>query len=462
MWPQTVKVSDYGEDEGMPTTRKHGFSKLQTIFSETFGLSREAALCASILIILATILAIYWFFHLAPPGVITITSGPKDSLFQRNAEKYQQILARSGVKMRILQSQGSLDNLKRLSDPSAGVDIGFVQGGVATDIKTDDLFSLGSLYSSPLLIFYRSAVPLDILSQLSGKRLAVGQEGSGSHTLALALLAANGIVAGGSSVLEDIDAEDAAQALLAGKVDVVFLMGESAPPQVIHTLLRTPGIRIYNFAQADAYTRRMVYLNKLDLPRGAIDFGLDIPSSNVNLIGPTVELIARPGLHPALSDLLIEAAREVHGGAGLFKRQGEFPAPLEHEFQISPDALRFYKSGKSFLYRSLPFWLASLVNRILVVVLPIVVILIPVLRSIPAIYRWRIRLIIYRWYRALLGLERDLIAHAPEGRRELLERLDRIEQAVNRMKVPASFADQFYVLRGHIGFVRERLQEEHP
>ena len=176
------------------------------------------------------------------------------------------------------------------------------------------------------------------------------------------------------------------------------------------------------------------------------------------LIGPTVELIARANLHPALSDLLLEAAPEVHGRAGLFKRQGEFPAPLEHEFRISADAIRFYKSGKSFLYRSLPFWLASLVNRILVAFVPVVVVLIPVMRIIPALYRWRIRLRIYRWYRVLLVLEQGMIAHlATEEREELLGRLDRIEEEVNKMKMPASFGDQFYVLRQHIGFVRNRL-----
>lgn len=446
----------------MSTKRNLSFAKFQAMFSDIFGFSRAAALCASVIIILVTVLAVYWFFHLAPPSSLVMTSGPEGSIFQRNAEEYRRILARSGVKLKILPSQGSLENLERLSDPSSGADIGFVQGGVAAGIKTDNLLSLGSLYSAPLLIFYRSTIPIDVLSQLSGKRLAIGLVGSGSHTLALALLAANGIEPGGVTVLEDLDAEEAANALIEGKVAAAFLMGESSPQQVIRTLVRTPGIRIYSFTQSDAYTRRMVYLQKLELPRGAIDFGTDSPSGDVNLVGPTVELIVRPGLHPALSDLLLEAAREVHGGAGLFKHKGEFPTPLEHEFMISPDALRFYKSGKSFLYRLLPFWLASLADRILVVIVPMVVVLIPALRSIPALYRWRIRLVMYRWYRELLGLERDLMVRVPVKSDELLERLDHIERAVNKMKVPASFADQFYELRGHIGFVRERLKEEHP
>jgi hypothetical protein len=235
-------------------------------------------------------------------------------------------------------------------------------------------------------------------------------------------------------------------------------MGDSVSTTLIRQLLHTPGIKLFDFTQADAYTRHITYLNKITLPKGSIDFGKGTPAQDVFLLAPTVELIAREYLHPALSDLLLEAAREVHSGAGLLRRKGEFPAPIEQEIRISGDASRFYKSGKSFLYRYLPFWLASLVNRTVVVLLPMIVLLLPGLRLIPAIYRWRFRSRIFRWYRALLIIEQDLIAQlAPEKRKALMERLDDIEEAVNRMKVPASFADQFYGLRGHITFVRARL-----
>lgn len=442
----------------MRVGRKIRLTQFQTMFTEIFGLGRAAALSAVLLISLVTIVAVFWFFYSAPPRTIIITSGPEGSIFRMNAEKYRTILARNGVKVKVLPSRGSLENLKRLADPSFKVDIGFVQGGVADGLAIDKLTSLGSVSYEPLLVFYRSTRPLDLLSRLNGKRLAIGPEGSGTRSLALVLLAANGIEPGGATTLADLDAEDAAKALIEGTVDAVFLMGDAAPPQTMRTLLRTPGIRLFDFTQADGYTRRIGYLNKLDLPKGSIDFGRDVPAHDISLIGPTVELIARADLHPALSDLLLEAAREVHGKPGLFKRRGEFPAPLEHEFPISLDAGRFYRSGKSFLYRYLPFWLASLANRFLVVAVPLVVVLLPGLRSIPALYRWRIRLRIYRWYRALLVLERDLFAQLATGEREkFLGRLDHIEEQVNKMKVPASFADQFYVLRGHIDFVRDRL-----
>lgn len=439
---------------------ENNYNRIQSIFTEIFGLGRAASIAAVIAISIIIVAAVFWFLYLAPPSTITITSGPEGSVFYTTAQRYAKILARNGVTVKIVQSEGSFENLKRLVDPKFRVDIGFVQGGVADGVDISSLVSLGSVSYQPLLIFYRGSRPLDLLSQLKGKRLAIGPEGSGVRLLSLKLLEENGIRPGGSTTLLNMDPDDAAEALPHGKMDAVFLMGESASLENIRKLRQTPGIRILSFTQADAYVRRITYLSRLELPMGSIDFGNNVPARDIHLVGPTVEIIAHEGLHPAISDLLLEAAREVHGRAGLFKKQGEFPAPMEHEFRISPDALRFYKSGRSFLYRYLPFWLASFANRILVVFLPTVVVLIPVLRVMPTVYRWRIMMRIYRWYRSLLSLERGVIAQmSPEKRDESLRRLDEIEREVNKMKVPASFADQFYVLRGHIGFVRERLMK---
>lgn len=419
-----------------------------------------ATLGPILLLSVAAIWAAFWFVRPAPPDTITLTSGPEGSIFWTTAEKYRTILARNGVKLQILPSQGSLENLKRLSDPSFQVDAGFVQGGVSEGAKIDELASLGSIFHEPLAVFYHSAAPIERLSQLRGKRVAIGREGSGTRALALTLLKANGIEPGGATRLLDLGGEDAAQALFDGQADAVFLMGDSAAPPVMRKLMRAPGIRLFDFTQVDAYVRRFRYLNNLELPMGSLDLGKNLPARNLHLIGPVVELIAREDLHPALSDLLIEAAHEVHGGASLLQRAHEFPAPLEHEFRISDHATRYYKSGKGFLYRYLPFWLASLVDRMLVVLVPIVVLLIPGLRIVPSLYRWRVRSRLYRWYGALLALERDILAQPePEKREDLLRRLDAIEQGVNRLKIPLSFADQFYVLRGHISFVRSRLME---
>lgn len=435
-----------------------GFNKLQVIFGETFGLGPAATIGAITFTTLVLIIATFWFFYSAPPDTIIITSGDKGSLFQRNAEKYAKILARKGVKLKILPSEGSLENLKRLADPQFPVDVGFVQAGVSKGQNIDNLVSLGSISYEPLYLFCRVDQRFNLLSQFSGKRLAIGEEGTGTNVLALEILALNGIKPGGATTLLEIDDDEAEKALLEGKIDGAFMMGDSASSRTMRDLLKQPGITAFNFSQADAYTRRLKYLNKLVLLEGSIDFGKNVPDRNINLLSPTVELIARTDLHPALSDLLLEAATEVHSRAGRYQRQGEFPAPLEHEYRISSDAQRFYKSGKSFLYRYLPFWMASLLNRILVIIVPMILLLIPGLKSIPAIYRWRIRMRILRWYRALLVLESDLSLNITSEKREaLVRRLDHIEQTVNNLKIPASFADQFYSLRSHIAIVRARL-----
>jgi TRAP-type uncharacterized transport system substrate-binding protein len=442
---------------GSPTAKP---SRL-TMIMEIFGLSRSVTIAALLFATLVLAGAVYLFVQSAPPSTIAITSGPEGSIFHTNALRYAAILARYGVKLKVLTSEGSLENLNRLCDPSFRVDVGFVQGGM-TNGATHELVSLGSISHQPLLVFYRGA-PVELLSDLAGKRIALGPVGSGTRSLALTLLAANGIKPGGTNTLLDWEPKQSSKALLDGTVDAVFLMGEDASIAVIIGLMRAPDIHLLNFRQADAYTRRFSYLSVTEFPQGVLDFGRNIPAQDLYLIGPTVELIAREHLHPALSDLLLGAARELHGKPTLLQRKGEFPAPLEHDIPISADAARFYKSGKGFFYRYLPFWLASLTSRIVVVFIPTVVVLIPLLRSIPAFYRWRIRTRLYRRYRALLSLERELFKESDPGKREqLLKRLDEIESAVNRMKVPAFSADQFYGLRGHIGFVRQIVGDTRP
>ncbi|MDA8088060.1 MAG: ABC transporter substrate-binding protein, partial [Nitrospiraceae bacterium] len=363
----------------MAENRGTGMIRFKSAFRETFGLG-PFAIASFVLVILLTLFAVFWFFYSAPPATITMTSGPPGSIFQANAEKYRKVLAASGITLKILTSEGSLQNLKRLADPSSHVDIGFVQGGEADGMDISNLVSLGSLYYAPILVFYRNDKPIDILRQFEGMRLAIGPEGSGTRTLALALLAANGIKPGGATRLLPLEGDKAVQALIDGDVNAVFLMGESASVRNIKRLIYATGVRMVSLSQAEGYSRRIAYLNKMVLPMGSVDFGKNIPGHDVQLIGPAVELVARKGLHPALTDLLIEASQQIYGKAGLLHYQGEFPAPQQHEFRLSPEALRYYKSGKTFLYRALPFRFASLINRVLLVFVPLAVLLIPTIK----------------------------------------------------------------------------------
>lgn len=414
------------------------------------------------LVIVAIIcVAIFTFFNSATPTTITIATGEEGSVFQRNALKYKKILAREGVDLILLPSNGSIDNLNKLADKRVNVDVGYVQSGIAEGINIDKLMTLGSVGYQPLMIFYRGESK-HLISDFEGQRLNIGEPGSGTRSLALNMLKENGILPGGSTLLIKKPGKDTVADLLEDRLDAIFVMGDSASLELMKTLVKTPGINIFNFNQADGYTRRIKYLHKLVLPEGSINLGKNIPVNDLNLIAPSVELIARDSLHPALSDLLLDVAQEVHGSASMFVKSGEFPNLSTQEYRISPDAIRYYKSGKSFLYRDFPFWMASFINRVLVVIVPLLLILIPAVKLAPSIYRWKIQLAIYPFYKALLELERDAFGQAlnEEKREQIMHKLDELEVKLSKIKIPAAFADMFYGLRGHINFVRTRLMAE--
>jgi TRAP-type uncharacterized transport system substrate-binding protein len=427
--------------------------------SQAFG-ARDAALILIPIVILVAVAA--WLTaksaRLAPPGHIRITSGPDGSSYRRFADRYKAIIERYGVKVEILPSAGAIENLQRLADRSVHVDVGFVQGGLK-DGEMPGLMSLGSLAEQPLMVYTRGPQRFERLSELRGKRLAIGAPGTGGRSLALKLLTASNLT-GPPTVLADLSGEAAAQALIDGSVDAIFVMGDAFTPALSKRMREQPDVRLMSFRLADAYTRKFPFLSKLTLPEGALDLDRDYPPEPLLLVGPTVELIARDTLHPALSDLLIAAAKEVHGTAGLFRNAGEYPAPLARDFPLSRDAERYYKSGERFLYKTLPFWLASLLDRLLVLLVPLIVAIVPVTRLLPALYRWRVRSRIYRWYGGLMRIERDLHQpHTPEARAVLLAQLEEIAHAVNELRAPASFGDQVYVLRDHVAAVRRRVQE---
>ncbi len=402
------------------------------------------------------VIAALHFVRPAPPKTLSIAAGVQGSRFNLAAQQYQKILKRNGITLKVVSTEGALDNLRRLTD--GRVDIALVQSGVAPPGDAGDLVSLGSVFYVPLTVFYRSPSPIERLSQLRGQRIAIGVPGTGTRAVALALLKANEIDEKGPTQLLDLEGEAARTALLERRVDAVFLTGDSAPPETIREMLHAPGVRMFDFAQADAYVRRFHYLSKLELPPGSFDLGENLPPTAINMLAPTADLLAHSSLHPALSDLLIEAATEVHGGATLLQSAGQFPAPLVHEFPISADAARYYKSGKSFAYRYLPFWLASLLDRAVVVLLPMLLVIVPLLRYLPAVYNWRIKSRIDRRYRQLMALERQSLENlTPEKRALLLVRLAQIEKSVISLKMPGSHAEQLYVLREHLQFVRENL-----
>lgn len=455
-----MKPTKTPETENSPKEYHYG---LRTIM-ELFDIGPSVAITVLSIVFVIFLAGFIAFFESAPPNTLTITSGPQDSYFHKTALRYAKILEKSGVKVTVLTSNGSLENLERLADPAKSkVDLGIVQGGIRDkDVKTDNLVSLGSITYQPLMVFYRGK-PMELLAQLTGKTIAIGSEGSGTHKFAVRLLGSAGIKEKepGNTKLLNMDSDDAADALMAHKINAAFIMSESISNDDLKKLLHTDDIHLMNFKQAAAINRKIDYLNVLELPEGAIDLAEDIPNKDITLVGPMVELVAVSSLHPALSDLILDAATEVHSRPGLYQKRGEFPAAVEHAIKMSDDANRFYKSGKSLFYRYLPFWLASLVSRIVVVFLPMAVLLIPAVRSVPAFFRWRTQIKIRRRYRELLIIE-EKFKHETDAQRlaALRKHFDRIDNEIGKMRVRAAFADQFYSLRGHIDYVRGIMSQK--
>ena len=399
-----------------------------------------------------------WLFEAlvqpAPPRSVVISTGPVDGAYHAFALRYRAHLARYGVDLVLKGSKGSLENLERLRERRDGVQIALVQGGLATAAEAPGIMTLGSLFYEPVWVFSRGKDPRTSVSQLRGKRIAVGAAGSGVRALALQLLRINGI--------EEKDAQldasgglHAAEKLESGMLDAaVFVNAPEAP--AIQRLLRAKGIRLAGAARADAYERQFPFLQKIVLPAGALDLAHDVPASDQVLIAVTANLLAADDLHPVIVDLLLEAAREVHGGSSLLNRPGEFPALRDRAFPASADAERIYRGEYSFLRRYVPFWLAVWVQRFAFFVIPVIAIGIPLLRFVPVAYRWGVRRRIYRWYGELKFLELALQHDAGDAAR-YLKRLDEIEERVNALKVPLSYSGEYYTLRVHIGLVRQLL-----
>jgi TRAP-type uncharacterized transport system substrate-binding protein len=405
--------------------------------------------------------AILQFMQPAPPRRIVVASGPAPGMYHRYAERYKAYLAREGVTLTERMTNGAAENLALLADPRSGVDVAFVQGGVAQP-PPPDVAMVASLYYEPLWVFYRDPRRLTELKELAGKRLAIGEPGSGTRALVVRLLAANGVTAADASPLQgtalvDIGGADALTALRAGSVDAILLVGSAETPAIAEAL-RDPTTALMSFDRADAYPRRFDFLTRLVLPPGTIDLAAEIPREDVKLIATEAMLASRRDLHPALTQVLVDAAREIHADQGVFEVAGEFPNVTRVDLPVSSEADRHIRFGPSFLHRYLPFWLATVVERTIVLVVPLLVLLVPMFNHLPQLLRWRIRRRIFRWYGELVLLERAIDTHAGEPRLAQWQKdLDRIERGVAGIRTPASYASEVYQLRTHVALVRRTL-----
>jgi TRAP-type uncharacterized transport system substrate-binding protein len=404
----------------------------------------------------------YLLLDPTPPHRVVLATGPERSAYAEFGKRYAEELKRYGITVELKPTLGSRDNLRLLRDPKEHVDLAFVQGGSSErmrspeeEAKDEPLVSLGSLFYEPVWIFYRGHKRIEQLTGLRSLRVNTGARGSGTPGILTRLLAANQMERDDlrRSSLGDTEA---VVALLAGELDAIVLVSAPESPYV-QMLLATPGVRLLEFGNAEAYARRYRYLTPVVLPRGVADLARNVPNHDVTLIATTSSLVAREGTHPTLVQLFVQAAARIHGSPGWIARAGQFPSAANTEFPLAGDAERFYRAGPPLLQRYLPFWLANLIDRMWVALFSIVAVLIPLSRLVPPLYRFRVRSRIFRWYRHLRLIEAEL-GEPERSRAELLASLDKLEGRVARIKVPLSYADELYRLRQHIHLVRARME----
>jgi TRAP-type uncharacterized transport system substrate-binding protein len=432
---------------------------------------RELAITAAPFVLIAVLLLTlaYTWLDPNPPRQLVMATGAPQSAYHEFGKRYVEQLQRHGITVTLRETQGAAENLALIRQPASGVDIVLAQGGGEPDApntgRPEDadaakLVSLGSVCYEPLWLFYREDAAqrlvkgpeLTRLSQLVGGTLNIGSPGSGVPPLMARLIDANAI-APDAIRLQRQSTTPAVIELLEGRLDALALA--SAPESLmVQMLLKTPGIRLMSFAQSEAYSRRFPFISAVVLPRGVVDLAADQPSADVRLIAPTATLVARDTLHPALMQLLVQAAQQVHGDAGWFQRKGDFPNAANTERPIAAEAQRYYRSGPPLLQRYLPFWLANLADRMWLALVAIIAVLSPLARVLPPLYEFRIRRRVFRWYAQLRAVE-DARGQRPAA--ELMADLAAIEQRVDGIRVPLSYTDELYSLRSHIDLVRQRV-----
>jgi TRAP transporter TAXI family solute receptor len=415
---------------------------------------------------LAVLIATYMIFvEPPPPHKIVVASGGHNGAYFHFARKYAEELQKEGLSLEVRETAGSVENLRLLGQDDSGVSVAIIQSGLAGPEELQRFHALGSLYREPLWVFYRGDKPLQRLSQLAGKRVGVGPQGSGTNVIAMQLLAANGLIDPASSkensraVLVQENVADAAKALQKGDLDAAFFVA-AFEADYIQRLLNDDGVRLLNFDQQEAYHRRFRFLSPVRVPAGLVDLGRNVPGQDIALLAPTAQLVVRKDFHPALVPLLLTAAMHSHGKGDVVSDPGEFPSSKFCDFPVSEDATHFFRSGPSVLQRLLPFWLASLVDRAKVMLIPVVMLMMPLLRATPPLMRWRTRRKIYLWYSDLRDIDQRLVSGLSAAELdEELARLKDIEHQVAYVDVPLSYMEEFYHLRLHLAMLQQHLME---
>jgi TRAP transporter TAXI family solute receptor len=422
--------------------------------------ARSGPRLAIALLGLAVVVAAVWsalsFGNVFPPQTVLMATGPEGGAYREFGVRYREILRRAGVDLQLVGTKGGVENLAQLRDPRSEVSVAFVEAGVTTREESPHVVSLGTVSLEPLWLFLRAQSAGSVAETLKGKRISVEPEGSGTRLLALRLLALNRVDETNVELLA-LTPEESAEALVRGEIDGAILLASGGSPAV-HELLLADGIVLQSYPRADAYVARFPYLSKVILPTGVADLARNIPTTDLQLLAVETSLVVRKGLHPALQYLLLEAASEIHGGPELFHRAGRFPAPDAIDLPLSHQAREFYKSGRPFVYRYLPFWLAALAERLLILLIPLFAVVFPIAQFVPTAIAFVIQRRIFGLYGELRMLEMEL-EEAGRGapRADLAADLENLAKRASHLRVPLGYAQRLFILKSHIAQALEEV-----
>jgi TRAP transporter TAXI family solute receptor len=396
-------------------------------------------------------------FQPLPPHTVTMATGPEGGAYRKYAERYRAILAREGINLRLLPTNGAMENLAMLNDPHSGVSIGILQGGTTNAESSPDLESLGTVFFEPLWFFCRDTCQATGLEGLRGRRISVGPEGSGTRFLTLELLSRIGVTENFAQLIP-YTFQTSAEKLLSGDIDAAFILSSWDSP-VVQRLLAAENIDLVSFPHAEALIALDPFLTKLVVPAGVGDIVHNRPPKDTEVLGTKASLVVRSDLHPAIQYLLLDAADQVHSGTSIFQKAGHFPGAESVGLPLSEEARRFYRSGQPFLQRYLPFWLGVFITRLVFMLIPVVGILYPLVRVAPVLFGWKMQRRVFKLYNELRAIEQAM--ESPNGESstdDLVDRLNHLEEKADHLWVPVSAMGTLYLFKMHINFVRKRLE----
>lgn len=413
-------------------------------------------------IVIGAVIGAYQFVEPAPPKTLTIATASADGAYYSFATQYKALFAKERIDLHVIETSGSVENLELLQ--KGDVEIAFVQGGVGTSQEFPELIGLASLYEEPLIIFVRKGMQVETLADFRGKKVAAGQQGSGTRKIVEQLLLDNELSEEGSITLLPLGSKEGAEQLLKAEIDALFVVIR-ADAEVVENLFLNPDIELVSLDRAEAYSRLHSYLSHITLVEGVLDLAQNIPDRDYHLIAPSATLVARNDIHPALVDLTMQIADKVHDNRSLLTVNRDYPSPENLDFPLSAEAKRYFEHGPPFLQRYLPFWAASLIDRLKFMILPLIALILPLMKVLPPTYRWRIRSRIYRWYDQLHALDVELKQdESEENLKSAIQVVNVMEQEVREVEVPLSYAEELYNLRLHIDLMRKqftrRLEEK--